>query len=195
MEKIMKVVAFNGSPRVNGNTQQAIEIVFEELRREGVETELVQIGNKRFSGCIGCRKCQETKDMKCIISDDGMNEIIMKMKEADGIIIGSPVYYGNITVPVKALIERCGTVSRANGNFMRRKTGAAVTSVRRAGSNFTYSAINFFFGILEMVIPSSTYWNMTLSMAPGDIQKDDEGKTVFVNLGKNMAWVMKKTAE
>jgi len=114
---------------------------------------------------------------------------------ADGIIIGSPTYFSNVTTEVKALIDRCGFVSKANGGLLRNKVGASVISVRRAGSNFVYSAINFFFGISEMVIASSNYWNMTLSVLPGDIQKDQEGILTFKTLGKNMAHVMKKLAE
>jgi len=187
----MKVVAFNGSPRPNGNTQQAIKFVFEELEKEGIQTELINIGAKKLSGCIACLKCRQNKDRKCGAADDGMNGLIEKMAEADGIIIGSPVYFGNVTASTKALIERSGYVSMANNGMFVRKTGAAVVSVRRAGSNFTYAAINFFFGIQQMTIPGSTYWNMTLSRDPGEIMKDEEGIRNFRNLGKNMAWVMK----
>jgi multimeric flavodoxin WrbA len=189
----MKVTAFNGSPRPAGNTAQAIGIVFEELEKEGIGTELVNIGTKRLSGCIACGKCKQNKDKKCVIKDDDMNSYIAKMEASDGIIIGSPVYYGNMTANTKALIERCGQVSRANGDLFARKIGAPVVSVRRAGSNFTYAGINFFFGILQMPIATSSYWNMTLSRDPGDVQKDEEGITVFRNLGKNMAWLIKKT--
>ena len=189
----MKVTAFNGSPRHGGNTAQAIEIVFEELKKEGIETEIVNIGGKILSGCIACNKCKENKNRKCAVKDDGMNSNIEKMAESDGIIIASPVYYGNVTTSVKALIERCGQVSRANDELLRHKIGAPVVSVRRAGSNFTYAAINFFFGLMQMPIATSSYWNMTLARDPGEIQKDAEGINTFINLGKNMAWLIKKT--
>ncbi len=140
----MKVVAINGSPRHKGNTAQAIEIVFKELENEGIETELVNIGGKTLAGCIACFKCRENKDRKCVLKDDGMNSFLEKMASADGIIIASPVYYGNVTTAVKALIERCGQVSRANGDLLKHKIGTPVVAVRRAGSNFTYAAINFF---------------------------------------------------
>jgi multimeric flavodoxin WrbA len=190
----MKVVAFNGSPRPKGNTARAIEIVFEQLKNEGIETEMVNIGGKTLSGCIACFKCRENKDRKCVIKDEWMNSYIEKMASSDGIIIASPVYYGNVTAAVKALIERCGQVSRANGDLLKKKIGTPVVSVRRAGSNFTYAAINFFFGIMEMPIVTSTYWNMTLSRDQGDIERDEEGIKTFTNLGKNMAWLIKKTA-
>lgn len=191
----MKVVAFNGSPRKEGNTAQAINIIFEELRREGIETEMIQLGGKRLSGCLACYKCAENKDSSCIIKDDEINSFIQKMIEADGIIIGSPTYFSNVSTEVKALIDRAGFVSKANGGLFKRKIGAPVVSVRRAGSNFVYSAINFFFGIAEMIIPGSTYWNMTLSRNPGDIFSDEEGIATFKTLGQNMAWLIKKTCE
>lgn len=189
----MKVVAFNGSPRIDGNTAQSIKIVFEELEKEGIETELVQLGGRKVFGCLACRKCRENKDRKCARRDDEINYYIEKMIEADGIIIGSPTYFSNVTTEVKALIDRCGLVNKANeGDILRGKVGAAVVSVRRAGSNFVYSAINFFFGISEMVIPGSSYWNMTLSRDAGDILKDEEGIRTFRTLGRNMAQLMKK---
>ena len=189
----MKVTAFNGSPRPAGNTAQAIGFVFEELKNEGIETELVNIGTKKLSGCIACFKCRENKDKKCVIKDDPMNEYIAKMDVSDGIIIGSPVYYGSMTANTKALIERCGQVARANNDMLNRKIGSPVVAVRRAGSNFTYAAINFFFGINQMPIATSSYWNMTLAREQGEVQKDEEGINTFRNLGKNMAWLIKKT--
>ena len=189
----MKVVAFNGSPRPNGNTAQSIRIVFGELQKEGIETEFVQLGGRKVFGCLACGKCWESKNNRCIRQDDEMNTFIQKMQEADGIIIGSPTYFSNVSTEVKALIDRAGFVSKANGgDLLRGKVGASVISVRRAGSTFVYSAINFFFGIAEMVIPGSSYWNMTLSLEPGDVQKDAEGIETFKTLGKNMARLLKQ---
>jgi multimeric flavodoxin WrbA len=191
----MKVTAFNGSPRTSGNTAQAIEMVFEELRAEGINCEIVNIGTKKLSGCIACFKCRENKDRKCVVKGDDMNDYIEKMGASDGIIIASPVYYGSMTANTKALIERCGQVARANGGILDRKIGAPVVAVRRAGSNFTYAAINFFFGINQMPIATSSYWNMTIAREQGDVQNDEEGRTTFKNLGKNMAWLIKKTSD
>lgn len=189
----MKVVAFNGSPRANGNTAQGIHIVLAELKKAGIETEMIQLGGRKVFGCLACGKCWETRNNRCIRQDDEMNAFIEKIQAADGIIIGSPTYFSNVSPEVKALIDRCGFVAKANGgDLLRGKAGAAVVSVRRAGSTFTYAAINFFFGIAEMVIPSSSYWNMTLALEPGDIQKDDEGIQTFQTLGRNMAGVLKK---
>ncbi|MDR3585959.1 MAG: flavodoxin family protein [Desulfosporosinus sp.] len=189
----MKVVAFNGSPRVNGNTSQSLKIVLAELEKEGIETEIVQLGGRKVFGCLACGKCRENKNNRCARTDDEMNTFIQKMEEADGIIIGSPTYFSNVSTEVKALIDRCGFVAKSNGGSMLRgKVGTSVVSVRRAGSTFTYSAINFFFGIAEMIICSSDYWNMTLSRDPGDVQKDAEGIKTFQILGKNMAKLLKQ---
>ncbi|WP_223226345.1 flavodoxin family protein [Sporomusa sp. GT1] len=189
----LKVIAFNGSPRINGNTAQSLQIVLAELEKEGIETEFIQLGGRKVFGCLACGKCWETKDNRCIRQDDEMNTFIQKMIEADGIIIGSPTYFSNVSTEVKALIDRCGFVAKANGgDMLRGKIGAAVVAVRRAGATFTYSAINFFFGIAEMTIPSSHYWNMTLALNPGDAQKDEEGIATFQTLGKNMAELLKQ---
>ncbi|HBE78902.1 MAG TPA: flavodoxin family protein [Firmicutes bacterium] len=189
----MKVVAFNGSPRVNGNTAQGIKMVFKELEKEGITTELIQLGGRKVFGCLACGKCWDKQDRRCVRQDDEINSFIQKIEEADGIIIGSPTYFSNVSTEVKALIDRAGFVNKANGgSVLRGKVGAAVVSVRRAGSTFTYSAINFFFGIAEMIIPGSSYWNMTLSLEPGDVQKDEEGIQTFQTLGKNMARLLKQ---
>jgi multimeric flavodoxin WrbA len=154
-----------------GNTAQSIGIVLAELEKEGIATEFIQLGGKKVFGCLACGKCRENKDNRCTRKDDEMNTFVQKMLEADGIIIGSPTYFSNVTTEVKALIDRCGYVNRSNGgDILRGKVGTAVVSARRAGANFTYAAINFFFGISEMVIASSSYWNMTLATKPGDIQ-------------------------
>lgn len=188
----MKVVALNGSPRRGGNTELSLKIVLEELEKEGIETELVQLGGKKVFGCVACGMCWKNKDRRCARKDDEMNSFLEKLFEADGVLIGSPTYFSNVTSEVKALIDRAGFVSIANGGLLRRKAGAAVVSVRRAGSNFTYAAINFFFGITEMIVPGSTYWNMAIGEEPGDVLNDPEGIQTMKNLGQNMAWTMKK---
>ena len=190
----MKVVAFNGSPRRNGNTAAAVGTVFERLEKQGIETEFIQLGGQVLSGCKACGQCRINRNRCCAIKDDPINDYIKKMVAADGIIIASPVYYGNVTTEVKALIDRTGFVSNSNGMLLRHKVGAAVVSARRAGSNFTYAAINYFFGINEMIIPSSDSWNMTLSWKIGDYAHDMEGIKTMQVLGDNMAWLLKKLA-
>jgi len=189
----MKVVAFNGSPRVNGNTSQSLKFVLAELESEGIETEFVQLGGRKVFGCLACGKCREVKDNRCARKDDEMNSFIQKIEEADGILIGSPTYFSNVSSEVKALIDRCGYVSGSNdGVILRGKVAAGVVSARRAGSTFAYSAINLFFGKCETIICTSNYWNMTLSRDPGDVQNDAEGIKTFQLLGKNMAKLLKQ---
>lgn len=188
----MLVVALNGSPKINGNTAQSLKIVLNELEKENIATELIQLGGKEILGCKACMMCKRNQDKRCAGRNDEFNAILERVYQADGLLIGSPTYFSNMTPEVKAFLDRCGYVSMQNNNPMRRKVGATVVSARRAGSNFVFSSINLFFGITEMITVGSSYWNMTLSGMPGDVQKDDEGIRTFQNLGKNMAWLLKK---
>ncbi len=188
----MKVIAFNGSARKNGNTAILINYVLRELEKEGIETELVQLAGKKIRGCIACMKCFENKDQRCSVTKDDINSCIEKMIEADGIILGSPTYFANISTELKALIDRSGMTSIANDRMLRRKVGAAVVAVRRGGSIHAFNAINHFFFIEEMIVPGSTYWNMGIGMDKGDVENDEEGINTMKVLGKNMAWLLKK---
>ncbi|HEB73185.1 MAG TPA: flavodoxin family protein [Nitrospirae bacterium] len=191
----MKVIAFNGSARKNGNTAILIRYVFEELEKEGIETELVQLAGKRVHGCAACMKCFKNKDEQCSFDDDIVNECIEKMISADGIILGSPVYFADLTSETKALMDRAGMVGRANGNPYSRKVGAAVVAGRRAGAIHTYDSINHFFFISQMIVPGSSYWNIGFGKEIGEVEKDEEGHRTMTDLGKNMAWLMKKIGE
>ncbi|AKB80292.1 iron-sulfur flavoprotein [Methanosarcina horonobensis HB-1 = JCM 15518] len=188
----MKVVAFNGSPRKEGNTASLIKHVLSELEKEGIETEVVQIGGKSVHGCIACAKCFEKLDRKCVIDKDIVNECIEKMLEADGIILASPTYFADLTPELKALIDRAGFVAKANNEMFRYKVGAAVVAVRRAGSVHVFDSINHFFTISQMIIPGSSYWNIGIGLAEGDVEKDEEGIRTMQALGQNMAWLLKK---
>ena len=188
----MKVVAFNTSARKHGNTKIALETVLAEVRAHGIETELVSLAGKKIHGCRACFKCFENMDQHCALNDDAMNTLIGKMIEADGIVIGSPVYFASLTTEAKALIDRAGIVAKGNGEMFARKAGAAVAVARRAGAVSTFDEINRFFLISGMIVPGSTYWNIGLGLAPGDVEKDDEGMSTFRNLGKNMAWLLQK---
>jgi multimeric flavodoxin WrbA len=188
----MKVVAFNGSPRKKGNTSILIDLVFSELNKEGIETELVQLAGKKIRGCIACYKCFENKDKRCSVKNDGLNECIEKMLDADGIILGSPVYFSNVTAEMKALMDRAGLVATANDSMLRQKVGASVVAARRAGAVCTFDSLNHFFLYGQMVVPGSCYWNMGFGMNPGDVEKDDEGNNIMKVLGRNMAWLLKK---
>ena len=188
----MKVVAFNGSPRKEGNTHQSIQVVLAALEKDGIETELIQVGGKPLHGCIACYKCVKNKDRECAIKKDDLNSYVNKMIEADGIILGSPVYFSNVTSEMKALIDRAGLVVRANDYLLKRKVGASVIAVRRAGATFAFSALNFFFFIQQMIVPGSIYWNMAMGREPGEVKDDEEGMMTFETLGQNMAWLLKK---
>jgi multimeric flavodoxin WrbA len=188
----MKVVAFNGSPRKDGNTAILVNYVFDELKKEGIETELVQLAGKKIQGCAACYKCFDNKDQRCSVKDDVANECIEKMIEAQGIIMASPTYFADVTAEMKALIERSGFVSRANGDMLKRKVGAAVVAVRRAGSIHTFDSINHFFLITQMLVPGSRYWNMGFGLDKGEVEGDEEGLKIMKTLGQNMAWLLKK---
>jgi multimeric flavodoxin WrbA len=188
----MKVIAFNGSPRKDGNTSLLIREVFGELEKEGIATELVQVGGRSMRGCTACMQCAKNKDGRCVIDKDALNECLAKMVEADGIILGSPVYFTDVTAEMKALIDRAGFVARQNGNLLRRKVGAAVVAVRRAGSIHTFDTLNHFFLINQMVVPGSSYWNMGIGRAPGEVSADDEGIETMRTLGSTMAWLLNK---
>jgi multimeric flavodoxin WrbA len=188
----VKVIAFNGSARKDGNTASLVKHVFEELEKEGIKTELVQLAGKPMHGCIACRKCFENKNKRCAVTNDYVNECIQKMDEADGIILGSPVYFANMTPELKALIDRSGFVSMANGGMLKRKVGAAVVAVRRAGAIHVFDSINHLFFITQMIVAGSNYWNIGMGREPGEVEKDEEGVKTMQTLGQNMAWLLKK---
>ena len=188
----MKVIAFNGSARKDRNTATLLKRVLQVLEAQGIETELIQLAGKFISGCDACRTCITTKNKRCAIEDDNVNEYIQKMLEADGIILGSPVYFSMMTPELKALIDRAGYVARANSDMFKRKVGAAVVSVRRAGAIPTFDAINHFFLISQMIVPGSSYWNIGIGQKKGGVEGDEEGMATMVDLGKNMAWLIKK---
>ncbi|UCG82591.1 MAG: flavodoxin family protein [Dehalococcoidia bacterium] len=188
----MKVIAFNGSPRKNGNTSILINIVLDELKQEGIETELIQLGGRQIHGCRACFKCVDNQDQRCAQDDDILNELLAKMLEADGIIFGSPTHYGNITPEMSALINRSGLVSQVNGALFRRKVGAAVVAVRRAGSVHAIGSVHHMLLLNQMIIPGSSYWNMAVGFDKGDVEKDEEGIATMKTLGQNMAWLLKK---
>lgn len=188
----MKVVAFNGSPRREGNTKILIDTVFSVLEKEGIETEMIQLGNKIVHGCTACGKCKENQNGKCHIKNDHLNYCIEKMIEADGIIIGSPVYFANVTTEVKALIDVAGYVTRANGHLLKRKVGTGVIAVRRGGAMPTFESINNFFLINQMIVPGSSYWNFAFGRNPGEVLEDEEGMQTIKTLAENMVWILKK---
>ena len=187
----MKVLAINSSPRHHGNTNALIGTVLAELEKQGIETELFQAGGREVHGCRACNQCAQMKNGLCSI-DDWVTQLMPKFWEADGIILGSPTYFSDLTPEMKSIIDRVGYVAGQNGGLLQRKVGAAVVAVRRAGSIHTLDSIQHFFLIRGMIVPGSTYWNMSLARQIGDAQKDEEGMRTMTALGQNMAWLLKK---
>jgi multimeric flavodoxin WrbA len=188
----MKVVGINGSPRKNGNTEIIIRTAFEPLEKAGIETEMIQIGGKNIHGCLGCRKCAEMQNGTCVITKDPLNDIIQELIAADGIILGSPTYFTDVTADMKAFIDRAGYVGLTNGRVYKHKAGAAVVAVRRGGAVHAFDTINHFFQINQMFIVGSTYWNMCYGLNPGEACQDEEGMANMKDIGDSMAFLLKK---
>ena len=188
----MKVIAFNGSARKDGNTSILINLVFDELNKEGIKTALINLSERKIKGCVACYGCFKNKDKQCAVKNDDINECIKKMVEADGIILASPTYFANVSTELKALIDRAGLVAIANDHMFKRKVGAAVIAVRRAGAVHVFNSINQFFFINQMCVPGSSYWNLGVGREKGEVEKDEEGIQTMKNLGNNMAWMLKK---
>ena len=187
-----KVVALNGSARKGGNTAILLRYVLKELENGGIETELMELSGARIHGCLACRKCSSKKNRQYSQTGDMGNFYIGKMEKADGILLGSPTYVADISPEIKALMDRACLVSKANGGMFRRKVGAAVAAVRRAGAIHAFDALNHFFLISEMIVPGSSYWNIGYGLESGDVEKDEEGIQTMKTLGQNMAWLLKK---
>ena len=185
----MKIIAINGSTHSSGNTHRALEVIQEDLTAAGHEVEIIDLAQGTLNPCHACYKCKGT--MKCV-QDDAINAIFEKISKADGVILGSPVYFSNVSSRMAMFIERTGIMSRRNDNVLAGKIGASVAIARRAGHNMAYAMMNFYFGIAEMPIVSSSYWNVILAKAPGDVDKDTEGMTILKNLAKNMDNMLKK---
>lgn len=184
----MKVIGFNGSPRKDGNTGILLRRVFRALEQEEIETELVHLTHQTIHGCISCYKCMEKKDGRCAVNDDAANEYIEKIVRAQGVVLGSPVYFQDVTPEMKALIDRVGFVSRSNGGLFRNKAGSLVAAARRSGAVYTLDTMNHFFLSMEMILVGRA---MGLGWQKGDVEKDEEGLLLADNLGRRMAWVLK----
>ena len=184
----MKVVLINGSPRKNGNTMRALQEVAASLEKEGLETEIVWIGNKPVRGCAACYQCK-TKDLgKCVFADDVANSIIEKLKDADGIIIGAPTYYGQ---PAGTLLAVWQRVCFAGTAYVKAKPAASVAICRRGGSTAAFQTMNMPFEMLNCPLIGSQYWNVAFGRDEGESGKDEEGMQTMRTLGRNMAWVIK----
>jgi multimeric flavodoxin WrbA len=190
----MKVIALNASARKDGNTAMLLNMVLDELKAEGIKTELIQLGGKTINGCRACYKCFQKQDKHCVVDKDMLNGIMDKMLIADGILLGSPTYFSDVTANMRAFIERCGFVSRANNYMLKHKVGASVVAVRRAGAIPAFNGMNLFFHYMQMIMPGSSYWSIGIGRDIGDVMKDAEGMQTMKDLGQNMAWLLKKLA-
>ena len=185
-----KVVAFNGSPRLEGNTSLLIRMVLHELEKAGITTEVVQVGGKQIHGCTACMKCFENRDRRCVFDDDIVNECIAKMAEADGIILGSPVYFLDVTPEMKALIDRAGFVSFANDRPFSHKVGNAVVAVRRTGASRTFDSMLHFFLANDMIVPGLP--GIGVGREIGDVERDEEGIEQMKRVGQNIVWLLRR---
>ena len=187
----MKVVAFNGSPNGEGNTWHALRMVASELESEGIETEIVQVGNKIVRGCVACGQCVKNRNERCGLPDDEVNGWIQKMKQADGIILSSPVHFAAVAGTMKSFLDRAFYVTSVNNSMLRHKVGASVVAVRRSGGLPAFEQLNNFLCYAEMLMPASNYWNVIHGTRPGEVVQDTEGTQIMRVLGRNMAWLLK----
>lgn len=191
----MRVVAINGSPRKQGNTDLLLRTALEPFTKAGADIEFVELAGHAIRGCTACYICFHKQNGKCILTKDLVNDCIAKMAAADVILLGSPNYFTDVTSEMKALIDRCGMVGRANGNLFRRKLGAAVVASGRAGAIHAFDTMNHFFLINQMVIIGSTYLNIGLGQEKGEVVDDQDGLEAMRQLGDNMLWILKKLTD
>lgn len=184
----MKVLLINGSPRMAGNTARALKEAAAALEAEGVETEIAWIGNKEIRGCIACGICGKRGDNRCVFDNDPCNELIQKAAAADGLIVGSPVYYAGAAGSLIALLDR---LFYAGGSLLRFKPAAGVGVARRAGAIEAADQINKYFQINSMPVVGSSYWGIAFGRTPGEVEGDGEGLHTMRTLGRNMAWLLR----
>jgi multimeric flavodoxin WrbA len=191
----MKVLGISGSPRPGGNTDILVKLALSVLDEEGIQTEFLSLADLPIKPCTACGGCAKSDQVECVQEDPAFEGMIERFTQADGILIGSPVYFGSATPQTMALLDRVGYVARAKDNFLRRKVGAALVVGRRAGHNFTFAQLNYFFLLSEMIVPGSTYWNCGFGRQKGEVNNDEEGLDTVRRLAHNMAWLMKKLAD
>ena len=185
----MKVIGIVGSPRKKGNTEMLTAHTLKAIAEEGLDTELIPLAGLDINACDACNVC--TKEERCSIEDD-LFPIYLKMKEADGIILASPVYFGSATAQIKSIMDRTGCLARNNGHLFRHKVGGPLVVARRGGHNFTVAQLTFWFQIMDMVVPGSTYWNIAFGYGKDEVPNDEEGMKTAWNFGKNVAWAVKR---
>ena len=187
----MQVLAFNGSPKAEGNTFHALKMVAHELENEGIATQIIHVGDKAIRGCVACNQCRANRNEQCVLPGDEVNEWLQKMKRADGILLGSPVHYAGVGATMKCFLDRAFYVSGANGGMLRHKVGAGLVAVRRSGGLPAFQQLNNYLCYAEMLLPTANYWNVIHGAAPGEVAQDVEGLQIMRLLGKNMAYLLK----
>jgi multimeric flavodoxin WrbA len=188
----MHAIAITGSPRKDGNTDTLLARCLGGLAQKGISGELVSLRDKTIKGCRGCKSCARNKDKRCGIRDDDFHPIFEQMLGADIIVVGSPVYFGSATPELMALLDRAGYVAKQNGGLFSRKLGGPIAVARRAGHNFTYAQLMFWFMINDMVVPGSSYWNVALALEPGMVKEDAEALATVDRFAENLAWLGEK---
>jgi multimeric flavodoxin WrbA len=190
----MRVLGISGSPRRGGNTELLIHTALDTLAGEGIEGDFLSLADRRIQPCLACGGCLKSETIRCVQDDPAFDGVLDMFAAADGILVGAPVYFGSAAPQVMALLDRVGYVARRHPQLLRRKVGAAIVVARRAGQNFTFAQLNYFFLISEMIVPGSTYWNVAFGREKGEVAGDAEGMETVKTLARNMAWVMKKLA-
>jgi len=184
----MKVIAFNGSPNNDKGVASGISIMKRELEKEAVSVEVIHVGNKNIHGCMDCRKCAELK--RCVIEGDPVNECLEKLKTADGLILGSPVYYGGVAGTFKCFLDRLFLA----GPDLRFKAGAIVVSVRRTGGLAAFQQLNNYFNLSQVILAPGVYWDVIHGRSPEEQAHDEEGMQIMELQARNMAWLLKTLA-
>lgn len=186
----MKVIAINGSPHEHGNTAHALQIAGNQLQQQGIGFSIVHVGNRPVRGCMACGTCCRNKDERCSITSDLVNDTVQLMKEADGLIISSPVYFSGVAGTMKSFLDRAFMVAGCSGGLFRQKVGASVVAVRRTGGSSTFDCLNHYLQYSEMMLATSNYWNIVHGRAAGEMLQDAEGVQTMEVLGRNMAWLL-----
>ena len=184
----MKVIAINGSPRTNGNTTMALRAMTDELERQDIETETIQIGKQNIHGCIGCGHCFKSEGNKCVFTDDLVNETAQKMRDADGFILGCPTYYAGIPGTMKSFLDR---VFFTSSRYFRGKVATSAAVVRRAGGVDVVHQLNNYLNLAQIVIPPSQYWTIAYGRDKGEVAGDGEGMQTLLKNARSMAWLLK----
>lgn len=184
----MKVIAINGSPRKNGNTSQALKIMADELEQQGIEVEIIQIGQLNIHGCIGCGYCCTSKENHCVFKDDIVNGVTKKMRVADGFILASPTYYAGIAGTMKAFLDR---VFFTSSDYFKYKVATSISVVRRAGGVDVVHQLNNYLNLAQIVMPPSQYWTVAYGMKKGEVIQDEEGIQTIRKNARSMAWLLK----